>query len=359
MTEETTAPAEQETIEQPQEAPQEVTEDSGKSIDDAIDAALADFDKEETDTADDEGGEESGEDRPRNPDGTFAKKKADDDEGESEKAEEADTDEDKAAEDKPAEKSGIDEPPSRFSADAKKAWEKAPPEVRGEIHRAISEMEKGLGEKDAILDPLKPYIQRAEKEGVDFAKTVEGLVQWEDAFRRDPAAAFRGIASNLGWTPEQAAAAIAGQQQGQVDPRDREIMELKQQVQQLSQGYGSIQETMQQTQHQAIVKDLEAFAEQHEHFDALAPDIANILKEDQSATLEDAYDRALKRAQELAGRFNPAPPEPTQAPPASQPAQTRPAKSITGTPSGGSTPSRKRPVSTDEAIESALNSLNI
>ena len=47
------------------------------------------------------------------------------------------------------------EAPSRLSEAAKAAWDKAPPEVRADIHRTIQEMESGIQQYQEAFEPYK------------------------------------------------------------------------------------------------------------------------------------------------------------------------------------------------------------
>lgn len=346
--------SEQETItapvadELPAELPQETSADDdkgAKSVEDSVNAAL--------DALEDEDAGDSEDIAPKK-----ARKKSDDDGKTDEKADAAaDKEVDAETDDKDADakaddsdKDAKNDPPSRFSADAKEAWAKAPKAVQAEIHRAISEMEAGLAEKDARLEPIKDYIDMIEGQGQNVRDVLDHYSGIENLFRQDAAAGFRAVAQNLGMTPEQAAAVMMGQQQGQADPRDAQLMQMAQHIQALEAQFGGLHNSLQEQQVTATTRDVENFAASHERFNELAHDIAELLQTGYANSLEDAYEKA--------DRLNPLPPQPV-APkePTPPPAQTR--RAVTGAPTGGSTPTKTQPVSIEDAVDAAFNSINI
>jgi len=224
-------------------------------------------------------------------------------------------------------------PPSRFSPEAKAEWEKAPEHVRAETHRAIKEMERGIAEKDATLKPLQPFIKMAQDSGTTVDKALQAYVQMETTLRQNPAQGLRALAQNMGMTPQQMAALLTNQQPGQADPRDRELMQLRQTVQRMEQQFGQVTQTVQQQRESSVLQTVEQFAAQHPRFDELAPEIARLIETGYASDLSDAYTKAE--------RLNPAPPAPVQ-PAVAPPAQTRPARSLTGAPSPGSNPATAR-----------------
>lgn len=222
--------------------------------------------------------------------------------------------------------------PSRFSAEAKAEWEKAPENVRAETYRALREMEQGIQKKDEILKPIEPFIKMAKDGGTTIDKALNKYVNMENMLRQNPAQGLRALAQNMGWTPQQMAATLTGQQAGQPDPRDQELQQLRQTVQQMQQQFGQVSQTVQQQRESAVLQTVEQFAAQNPRFDELAPEIERLLKTGYADNLADAYIKAE--------RLNPAPPPPVT--PAAPPAQTRQARSLTGAPSPGSNPATAR-----------------
>lgn len=354
--EQTPAPAEQEPIATETEAPEatetqeasEPAEAPRRSRREALENALRSVEgdkgdeKAEPKSDDAEKSDDSG--PARGPDGKFVAK---DDKEQPDTAKEKPEDGDKSGK-QPETNGGHGEAPARFSADAKAAWKDAPEPVRAEAHRMMRELESGIQKKDEQLAPLKPYFDMAEKAGTRVQDAMARYVNMEHMLRQDPAQGFRHLAQNMGISPQEVAQMLTGQQQeGQPDPRDRQIAQMGQQISQLRQQLGGVSQSMQSQQETQIHQQVEAFASQHTRFDELAEEITQLLETGYATSLEDAYEKAE--------RLNPAPqPEPEPAP--APPAQTREAKSVTGAPTSGSNPANRQPSKTrTEALSRAFS----
>lgn len=282
----------------------------------------------------------------RTPDGKFAPKEAGPDAEKStdpaSKIPAADKPEDAKPEDAKPAQGDLAEAPARFSADAKAAWAAAPRSVQGEIHRAISEMENGIRQKDEQLEPLRPFFDKAKQHGVNLAQVIGNYITTEEHLRQNPIEGLRGVARSLGMT-QQDILAVAGvadpqqsvhnqqQRQPQEDPR---LSSLTQMVQTQQQQLG-------QMQFNSVMSQVDQFAAAQPRFDDLVDEMVRMIETGYAANLDDAYQKA--------DRLNPAPaPEPA--------AQTREQKSVTGAPSAGSNPATRRPSgSRKEAIERAMH----
>lgn len=251
----------------------------------------------------------------------------------------------KDAAEKPAETQGapkateakgkLSEPPSRFSEDAKKAWAEAPESVRAETYRAIRETEQGIQKYQEQFEPIKPFLQMAQNDPRKLAGAMQRYVNTEQLLQQNPAQGFAEIARNMGLSPQQVGKMLMGEDPGQADPRDRQLMAMQQELQQLRQQTGQVTQTMQQQREQAVLSQVEQFAQSHPRFDELSEEIANMLSTGYAKDLQDAYEKA--------DRLNPAPaPAAETPPPPAPPAQTRPARSLTGAPSPGSNPTTTR-----------------
>lgn len=302
----------------------EPSEPTFRSPREALEKAFGEVDKDET-PKDAPKEATTGEDgRARGPDGKFVAKdtaETPDDAKEPEKTE--------------AVKAPVSEPPSRFSADAKAQWEKAPESVRGEINRAITELETGLQQKTQQLEPLKPFFDMAQQHGVTVHETLGRYINMEQALAANPRQGMELLARNFGKTLPDFLAEITGQeQQGQEGDKDRQILDLQQKVDSLTSQFGQINQTVQQQRQDGAVQTVQQFAAENPRFDELAPEIKRLLETGYATELSEAYD--------LAERLNPAP-QPAVPTAPSQPAQPRVAKSVTGAPGAGSNPSSVAP----------------
>lgn len=331
------APSPQETPAAPEGASEPKVEAAGekpRSRREAIEAALAkvsEEDKPETKSLDD---------RPRGPDGKFLPKdtqEAPEKPVEAQKAPEAP----KVAEDK----GPLSEPPTRFSADAKAAWKDAPEPVKGEIKRAITELETGLRRYQQVVEPLKPYLDRAQQSGTTVHEALDRYVRMEETLRRDPAAGLRALAQNMGMTPADMASILTGQAVQGDQTAQRETLAMRQKIQFLEAKLAEVGQTITKDRELVIQEQVASFAKDRPRFDELAPEIARMLQTGYASDLADAYEKA--------DRLNPVPrPAPVASVPTPQP---RPALSVTGAPSSGSNPANRQPSATrGEAISRAM-----
>lgn len=251
----------------------------------------------------------------------------------------------------PKQPTAFHEAPKRFSDDAKAAWEAAPEPVRAEIHRAVKELETGITQYRDVVEPLKPYLQMAQRHNTSLTKALDQYIGLEQALKsqnvNEKLAGIEEVFRHAGISPRDYAAHILGQTPDQVQSQqDATIAELRQEISGLKQQLGGVTQSVQTQREQAALQEVNKFATDHPRFEELADIIVEEMKHGYS--LQDAYDRAE--------RLNPAPVKA----PASSPvipakpadAHTKGTKSISGTPSPGSSPSAKQ--SPSPSIRDAL-----
>ncbi len=318
-----------------------VVESEPPTRQDSIRKAFETLDAEDkAEPAEGDGPNPATDDRPRGPDGKFVAKDGAEPPADGDKAPEPKGDAEKPA-------SALSTPPDRFSADAKAAWEKAPDAIKGEVKRAISELEAGIQQKDAQLAPLKPYFDLAAQHGVEMHDTFDKYVNMERLLTKDMRQGLTAIAQNFGLTFEDMIARATGGETASTD-KDRQIVELSNTVQQLQQQVQGVSQSVQQTAETNIQREIEAFAADKPAFAHLENDIAALLTQNPGMSLEDAYEGALANAQSLLAVLNPQP-QPAPAP------QPRPVRSVTGSPTSGSNPAVHKPSeSRSEAVSRAF-----
>jgi len=233
-----------------------------------------------------------------------------------------------------------DDVPSRFSGDAKALWDKVPAPVRGEVSRAIREIEGGLQQYRERWEPLKQFDEMARQHGTTIHEAMGKYVAIEQKLAQDLVGGLDAIARNAGTDLRAIAAHVLGQPapqgNGQLDAAMRKIAALEQQLQSV----GKTAETWQQEQKRMQVeRTLNEFAASRPRFNELVPDMQPLIEK--GLSLEDAY--------AYAERMNP---------PAPAAAQTRKPRSpqIAGAPSDGSDPTATRPPakSAREALQRAF-----
>lgn len=250
------------------------------------------------------------------------------------------------------------EAPSRFSPDAKAAWETAPDAVKAEATRAIRELEEGHRKYKAsheAYEQVRQFDEIAKKNGGNLKTSLEKVVDIETAFSRNPIEGFQKVADHFGIDMRAVAAHVLGRSPQEVQSeQDTTIRQLKSQVERLTHELGGVTKTFQEQRTTEVLSQVEAFAKDHPRFDELSDDIGFFLENKRASTLSEAY--------EMAERLNPAPSSASAYQPVSQapvqPAPLSPAgqKSITGAPASGSDPvTKKAPASsTRQALERAL-----
>lgn len=260
-----------------------------------------------------------------------------------------------------------DEAPSRFSPDAKAAWKDAPAAIKGEIKRALTELENGINHYKAYGEQFRgveQYAQMAANNGKTLDTVLKSFVGAEQMLRQNPIQGVTYILSNMGISPHEVAAAILGAEPSQQAAQsDRVIYELRQQIGQLQQQVGTVSQTFEQQQTQAAMQQIEQFKANKPRFDELRNDMKFFMETARAQTLDEAY--------ALAERLNPAPASATPQPPAAAAslavpspnpsAQTRKAAlSVTGAPTAGSNPAnRKAPASARESLDRAFASVGL
>lgn len=305
--------------------------------------------------------------RARNPDGTFAAKTV-------EESNESSVETQPEA--KPA--SPLDTPPERFSPDAKAAWAQAPESVRGEINRAVAELENGLSQyksRAEYFSPLEGYAQRAQQQGTDLKTVLDNYLGWENLLSQDPGNGFVALLQNMGQDPLAFAQFILSGAGVNADNQDdpgrqsqihqRQLANQHSELNDLRQTVGELRKYIDEMQEHQATQQIAEISKDKPGFDDLRPLMSQLMQSRMAQTLDEAYSMAARLKPEAI----PVPPQPAHVSgqPASSPdmqvtpptAQTRKAGlSVTGAPSSGSNPAnRKPPTSTREALERSFASV--
>jgi len=269
------------------------------------------------------------------------------------------------------------EAPARFSPAAKAAWSQAPAEVKVEVDRAIRELTGGLekykGDAEAF-GSIRQYHEMAQKSGRGLDAVLNDFVSTENMLRQDP---VRGVielcTKHLGINPQELGKALLGQSGNVSQSAERELIgKLEAKIASLEQGYGTVNQTLQQQKEAEAVREIEAFAKDKPYFEDLADQIAALmtdgLEDDGTVYKAKTLNSAYRIASENAHRFNPAvfakmQAEKGAAPVAQKPStdQTRPKTSIsiTGSPSGSNPSTRKSGASLRDSLSDAFAATGI
>ena len=328
----------------------EPAEREAPSLSDALDNA---FDKVFDDTPDMQSK------RSRDDKGKFAPKAE-----EAVKAEEAKPDEaEKPGTDKPkaetAKPINPDEPPSRLSAEAKAAWIAAPPALRADIHRTISEMEQGIAKYRETASrwdsEIRPYEQLASQYGMNVQGVLADYEGMARMMASDPVRVFDTLAQRHGYTLQEVAAHVLQQDLDEYATQTtQEIKRLQAENNQLKQVAGQ----WTQNQQREVQSFISEFAVQNPRYDELEPTIAAVLRSG-LVTATDSRTR-LQEAYHIANQLKPGATSQVPQAPALAAQNRKGQLSVTGAPATGSNPARRSaPASASKAIDNAFDTLGI
>lgn len=256
--------------------------------------------------------------------------------------------------------------PSRFTAEAKAEWDKAPEAVRQEVARMERELVAGIEkyrEAAEAFEPMRPFHQLAQQFNVKLEDAIHTYVTLDQLWSSDPITAFIQTCQRTKNDPMQLIAALTGQQQ--VNGNDplmalhRQIAQQQQLIAQLHSQVTGVAQTFEQQQVQSaqrqVLSEIDAFAKDHPHLEALMPTMTDLINGKIAKNLSEAYEKAVRLTPEIAAKID-ADKAPKQ-PPASN---AKAALSITGTPQSGSNPATRKPAgSAREALQDAFSQLGL
>ncbi|MDB5280917.1 MAG: hypothetical protein JWR61_5872 [Ferruginibacter sp.] len=245
------------------------------------------------------------------------------------------------------------EPPARFTAEAKAAWKDAPEHVRTETHRAITELTQGIEkhrEAAKEYEPIKEYGELAKQQRTNLKAALDNYVGIERLLRQDDVAGIEQICQNLGKDPREIAAKILGRTPEQhTEAIGAQMRELNAKADhhykianQLHSENASLKEVVASYQ----TKEIESFKSQNDRFEDLLPEMVKLINSGMANDLPEAYRKAsILNPSAEKPQSNPAPETPAKvlSDPAAQ--TLKGSKSITGSPSNGSTPPQRPPSS--------------
>ena len=205
---------------------------------------------------------------------------------------------DSAAPEQPQKPIEMATPPNSWTAAAKAKWDKIDPDLRSEILKRESEVEKGFTKFDeersvgkTFKEVLSPYMPMIQAEGGTPVTAVQSLLntayQLRTASPTQKGQLLMELARQYGADFSQVSST-----QPQVDPQLQAI------YQELAQLKNARQQEMTQREQQeqaALQGTIAAFAAdpKHIHFESVKPHMAALLKDGLAKDLQDAYDQAV------------------------------------------------------------------
>lgn len=256
----------------------------------------------------------------------------------------------------------LGEPPARFSADAKAAWTTVPDAVKGEVHRAMREMESGLGQYQQFFEPLKPFYQLAEAHQTTVQDALARYISLDFALLsqepEEKLSAIQELIEHAGLSPAEYAALIAGQKPEATQAQSAaEIRQLKSELAEMRELLGGVKTGLQQSYHDKIDAMIVEFTKEHPRLNdsEFMKTVTRLISTQMADDLESAYDMAerLIPVSAAAARGNAASVAAIQPKPSDQ---TRKGQlSVAGAPVSGSNPVKRKPaLSARESVDRAF-----
>lgn len=267
------------------------------------------------------------------------------------------------------------EPPKRFRDEAKKDWANAPETVRSEIHRTITELEKGYEKHKASAEryeAVRQYDETARANGRDLSQSLAEVVKFETAMKTDPIGALNHALAIAGpklkdgrpLTVNDIVTHLAGQS------ADERVQAAQKREQELLGHISKLEAHINGERLKAEVpKMVDEFAKEHPRFDELSDAIAVLIETGTAKDLPTAYKIAetfkpattsgahtaeTTGAQTAAGVTGAHTTEDATLK-AQEAAAAKAATSVKGAPGAGSTPARKpQSNSVRESLKRAL-----
>jgi hypothetical protein len=202
--------------------------------------------------------------------------------------------------------------PKTWPVEMRDHWGKTPREVQDYWGKREKQMIEGLEQykQDATLsrtfkEVVAPFSQILQAQGLDAPQAVHYLLNAHSRLTQGSmesrAAAYHELGQSLGLQQQ-------GQSQNEMQPIDRNMMALQQEMASIKQDLMARHNADYQTAYTKISQDVDAFASDaaHPHFNAVADDIVLLLKT--GLPLQEAYEKAvwanpLTREKEVQARF--------------------------------------------------------
>ena len=193
-------------------------------------------------------------------------------------------------------------PPVSWNAAEREHWNSVPKEARDAVARREREMDLMLNKTapvrkfgETMQQVISPYEQMLQQQGSNPVQAVQRMLGVADGLTRgtsqQKAQMISGLMQQYGVDVQELANVISGD--AQPDPNAQIQQQVEQQVQQRMHPFMQQQEQAQQQQAQAIQQELTTFASNHEFYNDLRNDMADIMdlreQRGDSVSLEQAY----------------------------------------------------------------------
>jgi len=186
--------------------------------------------------------------------------------------------------------------PSSWKKEAQAKFATLDPEIQAEVMRRENDMHKGIegykqsAERATLYDrTFAPYAETMRKIGTTPEQAISGLMQTDHNLRYgSPAqkvAIVHDIIKQYGIKPEW-----FDQQETQVNP---EVGHLQTRLQAMEAQQAAWQQEVQAREVGTLNSDIQSFAKNNEHFEAVRDRMADLIQGGAAKTLQEAYDTAV------------------------------------------------------------------
>ena len=195
----------------------------------------------------------------------------------------------------PVEEVQAKRPPSSWKKEAAAEFDKLAPHVQDEILRRETDFHKGIEGFKTHADlgrnmerAIQPYMQNLQQAGVSPDQAVSRLFK-ADAMLRNPdpgvrAQYFAQLAQEYG--------VDLGHAQS-VPQKDPYTLQLEQRLADIQFKQETFSQSQQQREQETLNSELQSFAKDAVHFEAVREDMAALLQAGRATDLKDAYDKAV------------------------------------------------------------------
>lgn len=209
------------------------------------------------------------------------------------------------AKEEPAEEPIWTKPPSSWKREYHEPWQTIDPKLREYIWQRDEETRSGVEPliskakfADQIQQVIQPYENTIRGLGIEPAQAVQALMQADHVLRSSPPDQKRAYLAQLA---QQYGITLDGSEYyppagGPVDPMIYNLQNELNSVRGEIVGYKQQQE---EAQNQTLLSEINSFAQKAEFFEDARPTMIQLLQSGVSATLEDAYEKAIRLNDDL------------------------------------------------------------
>lgn len=201
-------------------------------------------------------------------------------------------------------------PPASWTPELKESWTRFDPAIQDFLLKRETESSKAIQERSERIKTyedqarnqtelekiLSPRREKWALAGQSDHQQVQRLLAAQDLLNRDPAAGLRYLAQSYGLSPAQIFAAAQNQQAVAPNPLAAQLAQLEQRLAAREKAEDDRMKQTQEEQSATVQTEIDAFKADtaHPHFETVKADMSLFLANGRAATLQEAYDKAVR-----------------------------------------------------------------